>query len=95
MAPVCRCCRVPILTEREFLRACADAGMILINGLPYGAMGEGTAQPAYLELERKRGFQCPTCRLAYCLGCVRRFAPRLPSGGSACPVCAISLESLS
>jgi hypothetical protein len=94
MPSMCRCCRTPTSTEREFLRACASAGMLLINGRLYGALTDGDTPVRYRELDASRGFQCPTCHLIYCQACLRRFAPAHASGGSACPVCGTKFEPL-
>jgi hypothetical protein len=87
MTPLCRCCRTPTLTHREFLRACADSGLVLINGQLFGSLTDATTAPKFREIEAKLRFKCEFCQLTYCLSCLKKFAPTHTGGGSACPAC--------
>ncbi len=97
---ICRQCGKTILSKAQFIQELAERG---IQVDPYNvdrfkvsgaAMGfnpidafYSNAQETYNQIQKKRAFQCQSCRSTYCMECLLNYAPSHRNGGKACLAC--------
>lgn len=101
MSMTCKRCGKVILTKARFIQELAEKHGIQVDPYnidrfkvsgvsagfdPFNVFYSNT-QAIYEQVQKKRAFQCQSCRATYCMECLLNYAPSHQNGGKACLSC--------
>ncbi len=100
MSMTCKRCGKAILNKVQFVQELAEHGIqvdpynvdrfkasgVAIGSDPFNSFFSN-AQETYNQIQKKRAFQCQSCRSTYCMECLLNYAPSHRNGGKACLAC--------